>query len=118
LSKLYGIKVILFSTDKIGKFHQFSILNDDNFFMSDYNLFNLSFDEILDNEKHIVSNKVKIDKRMIHFSEENHYIMAEYISSIIDNRIDKLPTFKRNFKSVSDVFSYISNSKNRKFIYE
>lgn len=118
LSKLYGIRIILFSTDKIDKFHKFSSLNDENFFISDHNLFDLSFDEILDAEKHIVANKVKIDKRLMHFSEENHYIMAEYISNIIDKKNNDLPVFKRNFKPVSDVFSYISNNKNRKFIYE
>ena len=132
ISKLYNVKVILFATISpalpIG-LENFINLNYENFFISKYNLFDLSFDEIFDEEKSSVAGRLKFDKRFNHFSCENHEIMLEYIEKVIKNDYENLPKFKKNFKSVNEIFSRVTehrrithenemNHTKNQFIYE
>jgi len=122
ISRLYDIKIILFSSEIMGNFVKMSSLNDKNFFISNHNLFTLSFNELFEQNKRKVAGRTKIDKRYNHFSIENHEIMLEYIIKIIKNDYKNLPKFKENFKTYDEVFEYVSpirDDKNkRSFIYE
>jgi len=124
VSVLYDVRVILFASDVRGKFNNFSKLNNKNFFASDFNLFDLSFDEIFDIEKNNVAGKLKFDNRNNHFSKENHILMLEYIEKIIERESVEFFKFKRNFKKSDEIFNVVLGEKrsskkdNTEFIYE
>ena len=116
-SRIKKCKVIIFCY--YDDLHEYSSLNDERFFLSDVNLFRTSALEIKNEQLNDVVNKLKKDRRVNHFSEENHEIMFEYVRSIMKNSPDvSRPQFKSNFRNAQDVYEVISDNHPGKFLYE
>lgn len=128
LSKLKKIKVILFSDfdtcltvdDKIYEIEiDYEKLNDNNFYISKYNLFDVAIREIKIKYLDQIQETVFCDKRCNHMSKENHDIMVQYIEKIIDNDYASLPVFIENFKEIGEIYEIKGKNeeKKSKFIY-
>lgn len=130
LSKLKKIKILLFSNHFEG-FHvdekvydigiDYKNLNDNNFHISKYDLFDVAIREVKTKYLEQITNSTSTiyDKRTNHMSKENHDIMVQYIEKIINNNYTSLPNFKKNFREIDEIYEI--NGENEedktKFIY-
>lgn len=119
MSQSIKAKTIVFNDADILEKKYFQILNNKYFHSSKYNLFDLSFDEVLYDEVDQVANFLKTDLRRNHFSYENHENMYQYLCDIIEIGTSKVK-FKKNFRNYDQIYRIISKNhpNKRKFIYE
>ena len=111
LSFLYSlnIKTIVFSSGlKAETRERFRLLNNDIFHLSGNDLFDVSSNEFTEFNRDWFN---ALDLRNNHLSEENHYILVEYINNVLSNK-KTLPKFKDKFINKDEVI------QTEKFVYE
>ena len=87
--------------------------NNSYFHLSEYDLFDVEFEELIlkdlkDQQRISLRRSDMQDTRLNHLSLENHYIMSDYISTVLENFDStsgrkKLPVFKKNFKKFDEI---------------
>lgn len=111
-------RLILFATDLQDNTLRF--LNDEYFHLSEYELFEVADGEIKkeDYDKFKKANSIFekqglgiSDLRTCHLSEENHYLMMQYIIDVLEKK-ENLHGFKEDFKEPSDIFQLTDNTGN------
>jgi len=113
ISKLYDIKMIVFCSNHDNYFHRhYKKLYYDNFFVSHWSLFEISYNEILRSEKDDYTSKMRDDKRYNHLSKENHVVMINFLTQILNNSYYNLPRFKEDFVKIRDAYDLETDQEN------